>query len=191
MSHLTSLLSFAHKHVAREEHDMTTELSPHYPPAAPGGSAIPLARLGTARTTTSSNSNESILPSPPASPPLRPRSSFARADSDVEAGKLELGALTPAAPTAAVHDEAGAMGPESPGVSRSNTLNLMGILPGSNEQASRNSEYDPLLLRNRLVGEEEIELRRRASSKRTGKLAGFRKGKKLGEWVILCMLVLC
>lgn len=158
---------------------MTTELSPHYPPAAPGGSAIPLARLGTARTTTSSNSNESILPSPPASPPLRPRSSFARADSDVEAGKL--GALTGVVQGTAAHDEAGGIGPESPGVSRSNTLNLMGILPGSNEQASGNSEYDPLLLRNRLVGEEEIELRRRASSKRTGKLAGFRKGKKLGE----------
>ena len=152
---------------------MTADLAPHHPPAAPGGSAIPLARLGTARTTTSSNSNESILPSPPASPPLRPRSSFARLDSDVEAGKL--GAPTGGVP-AAVQD-----GPESPGVSRSNTLNLMGILPGSNEQASGNSEYDPLLLRNRLVGEEEIELRRRASSKRTGKLAGFRKGKKLGE----------
>ena len=104
---------------------------------------------------------------PPASPPLEPR------DFDVEAGKDR-----PAGSSVLPHTGGNAGDHEattvSPGISRSNTFILHEL--NATTPSAVESEYDPLLLRTKLLGDEEIELRRRNT----------RQGKKVGKYVLPC-----
>jgi hypothetical protein len=105
---------------------------------------------------------------PPASPPLRAN------DFDIEAGKDRPAgsSVLPSSPGLEGNTV------PSPGISRSNTT-ILYELNATTPQAL-DSEYDPLLLRTKLLGDEEIELRRRntksksrSSGKKVGKYAGI------------------
>lgn len=106
---------------------------------------------------------------PPASPPL---------GFDVEAGKDR-----PAGSSILPHLGANAGENDavtvSPGISRSNTMIMHEL--GASTPGAADSEYDPLLLRTKLLGDDEIELRRRntqskskSSSKKVGKYVQYR-----------------
>lgn len=125
----------------------------------------------------SNSSTHSILPSPPASPPLAAtRTSFTSdrkqsigiaqtsTERDVEANRLSQADLSLGMPAEAV--EMSYMNPGS-----------IGMTPMPS-RVTNDSEHDPLLLRSKVVTDDEIDLRRRAS-RRAGQ---SRRGvAKLGE----------
>lgn len=100
------------------------------------------------------------MPSPPASPPLH----SVAAGFDVEAGKDR-----PAGSSVLPN-------PPTPGISRTNTTILHEL--NASTPGAHDSEYDPLLLRAQLLGDDEIELRRRNTQSKKKS-----SGKKLGKCV--------
>ena len=99
------------------------------------------------------------LPSPPASPELKPHQTFgpcaSTGNSDIEANN----------------------GPDG--------IELLPVSAGpaarQSSRASDGSALDPLLLKAKLVGDEEIAVLRRRAAQKTGR--GSKYGKRLGAWV--------
>lgn len=126
-----------------------------------------------------------ILPSPPDSPELRPLSMLGlpspSKEHDIEAAHAYPGAAA-LSPTSAVqsqpHHRLGLGAGASAAIEMQpvgSTADASHIDPSELEE----SESDPLLLRSRLINDEDIAtLRRRASTKRG---FGKRHGKKVGE----------